>query len=95
MFLYASVLGVACAYFFSGFSWEGLGISFLFNLNTLIRTRFRYKKVMMGFCAHLSDKSNVTASPLIRKGATVNQLQQNNQLIPMDLRIKVDIATAI
>ncbi len=49
----------------------------------------------MGFCAHFSDKSNVTASPLIRKGVKVNQLQQNNQLIPMNLRIKVNIATDI
>jgi hypothetical protein len=49
----------------------------------------------MGFCAHFSDKSNVAASSLIRKGVTVKQLQQNTQLIPMDFRIKVDIATAI
>nr|BAX56840.1 hypothetical protein [Vibrio parahaemolyticus] len=34
-------------------------------------------------------------SSLIRKGVTVNQLQQNNQLIPMNLRIKVEIANAI
>ena len=48
-----------------------------------------------GFAPIIIDKSNVAASSLIRKGVTVNQLQQNNQLIPMDLRIKVDIATAI
>ena len=29
------------------------------------------------------------------KGVKVNQLQQNNQLIPMKLRIKVNIATDI
>lgn len=49
----------------------------------------------MGFCAHFSDKSNVTASPLIRKGVTANQLPQNNQLMPIDFRIKAGIATAI
>ncbi|MDF5667517.1 hypothetical protein P3744_23715 [Vibrio parahaemolyticus] len=48
-----------------------------------------------GFCAHFSDKSNVTASPLTRKGVTAKQLQQNNQLMPMDFRIRVDIASAI
>ena len=49
----------------------------------------------LGFCAHFSDKSNVTDSALTRKGVTAKQLQQNNQLMPMDFRIRVDIATAI
>nr|AQT24276.1 hypothetical protein [Vibrio owensii] len=54
-----------------------------------------YHLLIMGFCAHFCDKSIVPTSSLIRKGVTVNQLQQNNQLIPMNLRIKVEIANAI
>jgi hypothetical protein len=53
------------------------------------------KDWFLGGCAHFSDKSNVTASSLLLKGVTAKQLQQNNQLMPMDFRIRVDIATAI